>query len=197
MEIFEQDELVDLPPPKTSSSDAVRTGLPGRSGGFDDFLARNTLHPLLPHRRPLQAPAPAHCEPARRAQMCLRHGQAGSRGSADPLEAYGVEYLIGIVDEQVRSALPLHTLCKPRPATPACDPDRADPPHLTAAAPVHRIFCMPVEFESRRRAPVFVLFCRGQIVASERVRRVCLCVSASVSFGVRPPLWVHVVIEHL
>ena len=41
--------------------------------------------------------------------MCLRHGQAGSRGSADPLEAYGVEYLIGIVDEQVRSALPSHT----------------------------------------------------------------------------------------
>ena len=41
--------------------------------------------------------------------MCLRHGQAGSRGSADPLEAYGVEYLIGIVDEQVRTALPLHT----------------------------------------------------------------------------------------
>ena len=46
-------------------------------------------------------------QPARRAQMCLRHGQAGSRGSADPLEAYGAEYLIGIVDEQVRSALPL------------------------------------------------------------------------------------------
>ena len=41
--------------------------------------------------------------------MCLRHGQAGSRGSADPLDAYGVEYLIGIVDEQVRTALPLHT----------------------------------------------------------------------------------------
>ena len=60
----------------------------------------------------LQAPAPAHCEPARRAQMCLRHGQAGSRGSADPLEAYGVEYLIGIFDGQVGSSLRLHTLCK-------------------------------------------------------------------------------------
>ena len=55
----------------------------------------------------LQAPAPAHCEPARRAQMCLRHGQAGSRGSADPLEAYGAEYHVGIVDEQVCSTLPL------------------------------------------------------------------------------------------
>ena len=50
---------------------------------------------------PVEAPAPAHREPARRAQMCLRHGQAGSRGSADPLEAYGVEYHVGIFDEQV------------------------------------------------------------------------------------------------
>ena len=41
--------------------------------------------------------------------MCLRHGQAGSRGSADPLEACGAEYHIGIVDEQVCAALPLHT----------------------------------------------------------------------------------------
>ena len=33
---------------------------------------------------PVEAPAPAHREPARRAQMCLRHGQAGSRGSGSP-----------------------------------------------------------------------------------------------------------------
>ena len=67
-----------------------------------------TLPPLCSHT-PSEAPAPAHCEPARRAQMCLRHGQAGSRGSADPLEACGAEYHIGIVDEQVCAALPLHT----------------------------------------------------------------------------------------
>ena len=84
--------------------------LTGGCGGAEGQVpseARNPLCPsLLPHT-PSEAPAPAHCEPARRAQMCLRHGQAGSRGSADPLEAYGAEYLIGIVDEQVRSALPL------------------------------------------------------------------------------------------
>ena len=67
-----------------------------------------TLPPLCSHT-PSEAPAPAHCEPARRAQMSLRHGQAGSRGSADPLEACGAEYHIGIVDEQVCAALPLHT----------------------------------------------------------------------------------------
>ena len=50
---------------------------------------------------PVEAPAPAHCEPARRAQMCLRHGQAGFRGSADPLKAYGAEYHVGIFVEQV------------------------------------------------------------------------------------------------
>ena len=67
-----------------------------------------TLPPLCSHT-PSEAPAPAHCEPARRAQMSLRHGQAGSRGSAYPLEACGAEYHIGIVDEQVCAALPLHT----------------------------------------------------------------------------------------
>ena len=65
-----------------------------------------TPPPLCSHT-PSEAPAPAHCELDRRAQMCLRHGQAGSRGSADPLEAYGAEYLFGIVDGQVSSALPL------------------------------------------------------------------------------------------
>ena len=65
-----------------------------------------TLPPPCSHT-PSEAPAPAHCEPARRAQMCLMHGQAGSRGSADPWKAYGAEYHVGIVDEQVCSALPL------------------------------------------------------------------------------------------
>ena len=77
-----------------------------------------TLPPLCSHT-PSEAPAPAHCEPARRAQMSLRHGQAGSRGSADPLEACGAEYHIGIVDEQVCAALPLHTH-----STLACTPAR-------------------------------------------------------------------------
>ena len=32
------------------SSDGVRIGLPGRPGRLDDFLARNNLYTLLPHR---------------------------------------------------------------------------------------------------------------------------------------------------
>lgn len=70
----------------------------------------------------------AHCELAQRAQTCLKQGQPGSRGSAGPLEACGVDYLFGIFDRQVRSSSPLHTPCKPRPATPATQPDRADRP---------------------------------------------------------------------
>ena len=58
-------------------------------------------HPPYAPTRRSEAPAPAHCEPARRAQMCLRHGQAGFRGSADPLKAYGAEYHVGIFVEQV------------------------------------------------------------------------------------------------
>ena len=127
-----------------------------------------TLPPLCSHT-PSEAPAPAHCEPARRAQMSLRHGQAGSRGSADPLEACGAEYHVGIVDGQVCSALPLATPCRPRAAAPATQSDRADPPRSTAAAPVHRIFCMPVELKARRRLSAFVLFRRVQIVASPSV----------------------------
>jgi hypothetical protein len=40
-------------------------------------------------------------------------GQSGSRGSAAPLEACGVEYLVGNFDEQVRSSLRWHTLASP------------------------------------------------------------------------------------
>ena len=59
-----------------------------------------TLPPPCSHT-PSEAPAPAHCELDRCAQMCLRHGQAGSRGLADPLYAYGANFLYGIFDEQV------------------------------------------------------------------------------------------------
>ena len=48
--------------------------------------------------------------------------QVGSRGSADPLDAYGAEYHVGIVDKQVCFALPLAHPCKPRPASHAFVP---------------------------------------------------------------------------
>lgn len=112
-------------------------------------------------------------------------GQSGSRGSDDPLDAGRAEYLFGIFDRQMRSSLPLHTPCKPRPAAPACDNERADPPLLTVAAPVPRIFCMIVAFSARRAAIAFVWCCRVHIGASERVRRViCVCVLACRSCGV-------------
>ena len=57
MEIFEQDELVDLPPPRTSSSDAVSIGLEWRSTAQVRYEARNHHpYPLCPSacpRRPL------------------------------------------------------------------------------------------------------------------------------------------------
>ena len=46
--------------------------------------------------RELSTPLPD--ELAQRAQTRLKQGQPGSRGSADPLEACGVDYLFGIFD---------------------------------------------------------------------------------------------------
>ena len=187
----------DLPPPRTAAPD---TNLIGHCGAPEAQVrprARKSPPPPCPHT-PSEAPASAHCELDRRAQVCLSHGQAGSRGSADPLEACGAEYHVGIVDGQVCSALPLATPCRPRAAAPATQSDRADPPRSTAAAPVHRIFCMPVELKARRRLSAFVLFRRVQIVASERVRRVRLCECGVRSFGVRrEPLCVLLVVAHL
>ena len=136
--------------------------------------ARKSPPPPCPHT-PSEAPASTHCELDRRAQVCLSHGQAGSRGSADPLDACGAEYHVGIFDRQVCPALPLAHPCKARRAVPATRADRADPPRSTAAAPVPRTFCMSVEISARRRVPAFILCCRVQIIASERVRRVGLC----------------------
>ena len=72
-----------------------------------------------------------------------------------------------------------------RAAAPAHDPDRTGPPLSTAAAPVPRIFCMAVEFSTRRRALAFVSCSSLQIVASERVLYVPAVRVWHVSFGVR------------
>ena len=111
----------DLPPPRTAIPDTNLIGHCGAPEAQVPRQAQKSLPSPCSHT-PSEAPSSAHCGPARRAQMCLRNDQAGSRGSADPLKAYGVEYHIGIVDEQERSSLPSHTRCRPRPAVPATQP---------------------------------------------------------------------------
>ena len=62
----------------------------------------------LPARRDVSRRCfPQHCSLDRRAQICPRQGPPDSRGSADPLDACGVDFLFGIIEEQVCSALPL------------------------------------------------------------------------------------------
>jgi hypothetical protein len=130
---------------------------------------------LAPSHTPSDAPAPAHCALARRAQMCLRQGHPGSRGSSDPLYACGAEYHAGIFDEQVRPPFPCTPLASPAPPRPHTNPDRADPPLSTAAALVPRNFCMGAKLLARRAALHFVLLCRMRVVTSKRMRCVQLC----------------------
>ena len=124
-----------------------------------------TLPPPCSHT-PSEAPAPAHCEPARRAQMCLRHGQTGCRGSADPLDACGVEYHVGIVDGQVGSALPL----APPSQASAADGGAGRPPCGTSRSPpcgsLPTFVGRSATFSVRRTRMHFVSLCRVHVVPS-------------------------------
>ena len=148
-----------------------------------------------------EAPAPAHCALAWRAQMCLRQIHPGSRGSSDPLDACGTEYDAGIFDEQVRPPFPCTPLASPAPPRPHTNTDRAHPPLATVAALMPRIFCMGAELLPRRAALHFVLLCRVRVVTSKRMRCVQLCASAAVLRVSRPvsgaSRCVHFAVAHL
>jgi hypothetical protein len=119
--------------------------------------------------------------------MCLWHGQTGSRGSADPLDACGVKYFVGIFDGQVRSSLPLAHPCSPAPPRP----------HTTLIAPTHRsrlqLPLCPGLFawlSSSRRAGPPTPSSRAAARTRERVRRAPVCASAACArsaSGEKPP----------
>ena len=83
MEIFEQHELVDLPPARTSSSDRVRNGLLRRPGRHGDSFVRNGLLPALAlrrrPRRPMLDPPATRCDA----------GVPPPRGSSDAAQPSG------------------------------------------------------------------------------------------------------------
>ena len=109
---------------------------------------------LEPSHTPSEAPAPAHsarrCASGRVIPAPGGHLTPWMRVAPSTTSASSTS----------RFSLPsLAHPCRPCPPRPQHDPDRADPPLSTAAAPVHRTFCTIAEFSARRPALHFALLC--------------------------------------
>ena len=166
--------FVHAPGPAFVASSHARPSCPPPLLQLERAFVRTALRSRAIAHALREAPAPAHCALARRAQMCLRQGHPGPGGSSEPLDACGAEYHAGIFDEQVRPPFPCTPLASPIPPRPHTNPDRADPPLSTAAALVPRNCCMGAKLLARRAALHFVLLCRGRVVTSKRMRCVQL-----------------------
>jgi hypothetical protein len=137
-----------------------------------------------PPKRVTPCAPPCSCMPSPRRPLQLTVSSTVARrcasgmfkpapgGQPDPLEACGVEYHVGIVDEQVRCSLRLHTPCKPRHAR--MRPRSRRPAPLDRSCPCAQD-CLHAHRVRGEKAPPCVCFvlsradCRERACASVHV----------------------------